>query len=152
MVKIKAKNEKMVHDMNLIVPIDGVITIDGNGEAEVSDACADVLVNCTNDWMRSEVISDEKRDNVINNDNNDKSEREILEERVKKSTVEELRNICKEMNFDEDEYGKLSKKNLQKYILDKYDALSNDEEVDEEEDDEEEGDENAEDTSDEEED
>lgn len=152
MVKIKAKNEKMVHDMNLIVPIDGVITIDGNGEAEVSDACADVLVNCTNDWMRSEVISDDKRDNVINNDKNDKSEREILEERVKKSTVEELRNICKEMNFDEDEYGKLSKKNLQKYILDKYDALSNDEEEDEEEDDEEEGGENVEDTSDEEED
>ncbi len=152
MVKIKSKNEKAVHDMNLIVPIDGVITIDGNGEAEVSDACADVLVNCTNDWMRSEVISDDKRDNVINNDNNDKSEREILEERVKKSTVEELRNICKEMNFDEDEYGKLSKKNLQKYILDKYDALSNDEEEDEEEDDEEEGGENVEDTSDEEED
>lgn len=150
MVKIKAKNEKEVHDMNLIVPIDGVITIDGNGEAEVSDACADVLVNCTNDWMRSEVISDDECDNVINNENNDKSEREILEERVKKSTVEELRNICKEMNFDEDEYGKLSKKNLQKYILDKYDALSNDEEEDEEEDDEEEVEKENEDTSDEE--
>lgn len=128
MVKIKAKNET-VRNMNLIVPIDGMITIDVNGEVEVSDACAENLVTCTNDWVRTDKVATKE----VENEN---SERELLEKRVKKANVKELLEICKEMEFDEDEYGKLSKKNLQKYIMDQYDSLDEVDD-DEEEDDEE---------------
>lgn len=138
MVKIKAKNET-VRNMNLIVPIDGMITIDANGEVEVSDACAENLVTCTNDWVRTDKVATKEAENENGDDNNDedeKSERELLEERVKKANVKELLEICKEMEFDEDEYGKLSKKNLQKYIMDQYDAIDEVDDDEEEDDDE----------------
>lgn len=129
MIKIKAKKES-VRSMNLIVPIDGMITIDGNGEVEVSEQCAELLTTCTSDWEALEPINDENSENDANDDNNDgnEDERDILEKRVKKSNAEELKDICKEMEFPEEEWEKLSKKNLQKYIMDKYDALEEDDE------------------------
>jgi len=48
-MKIKAKNPNIA-SMKLIVPIDGLITIDANGEVEVSTQCALCLVKNTNDW------------------------------------------------------------------------------------------------------
>lgn len=138
MVQIKAKNET-VRKMNLIMPEDGMVEINAEGIAEVSEKCAEIMTTCTSDWERVDVITehDEENENSDdNNDDNEEDERSQLEARVKKANVEELRAICKEMEFDEDEYGKLSKKNLQKYILDKYDELVD--EDDEEEDDEEE--------------
>lgn len=48
-MKIKAKNSKIA-SMKLIVPVDGEITIDANGVADVSGKCAVALVNGTNDW------------------------------------------------------------------------------------------------------
>ena len=36
--------------MKLIVPVDGEISIDGNGVADVSAKCAVALVTGTNDW------------------------------------------------------------------------------------------------------
>ena len=82
------------------------------------------------------------KENENSDDNNDDEEEEgderaQLEKKVKDANLEELKAICKEMEFDEKEYGKLSKKNLQKYILDKYDKLVEDEDDEEEEEDEE---------------
>lgn len=143
MVQIKAKNET-VRKMNLIMPEDGMVEINAEGIAEVSEKCAEIMTTCTPDWERVDVITEHDEENENSNDNNDdneeeeeEDERSQLEARVKKANVEELRAICKEMEFNEDEYGKLSKKNLQKYILDKYDELV-DEDDDEEEDEEEE--------------
>ena len=48
-MKIKAKNQN-VASMELIVPVDGRISIDANGVAEVSAKCAAALVKGTNDW------------------------------------------------------------------------------------------------------
>ena len=48
-MKIKAKNPKIA-SMKLIVPVDGEISIDGNGVADVSAKCAVALVTGTNDW------------------------------------------------------------------------------------------------------
>lgn len=48
-MKIKAKNQN-VASMELIVPVDGRISIDANGVADVSAKCAAALVKGTNDW------------------------------------------------------------------------------------------------------
>ena len=139
MVQIKAKNET-VRKMNLIMPEDGMVEINAEGIAEVSEKCAEIMTTCTSDWERVDVITEHNKENENsddNNDNDEEDERAQLEAKVKKATIEELKTICKEMEFDEDEYGKLSKKNLQKYILNKYDKLvenEDDEEEDEEED------------------
>ena len=140
MVQIKAKNET-VRKMNLIMPEDGMVEINAEGIAEVSEKCAEIMTTCTSDWERVNSITEHNKENKNSDDNNDDEEEEgderaQLEKKVKDANLEELKAICKEMEFDEDEYGKLSKKNLQKYILDKYDKLVEDE--DEEEEDEEE--------------
>lgn len=134
MVQIKAKNET-VRKMNLIMPEDGMVEINAEGIAEVSEKCAEIMTTCTPDWERVDVITEHNKENENsddNNDNDEEDERTQLEAKVKKANIEELKAICKEMEFDEDEYGKLSKKNLQKYILDKYDKLVEEEEEEEE--------------------
>lgn len=135
MVQIKAKNET-VRKMNLIMPEDGMVEINAEGIAEVSEKCAEIMTTCTPDWERVDVITEHNKENENsddNNDNDEEDERTQLEAKVKKANIEELKAICKEMEFDEDEYGKLSKKNLQKYILNKYDKLVEEEEEEDEE-------------------
>lgn len=118
MVKIQTKNAK-VFSSNLIMPEDGMVEIDANGIVEVSDTCAEIMCTCTSDWERVEVNADTDTD-----DDGGDDKRAELEAKVKKATVDELKAMCEEMEFDEEEYGKLSKKNLQKYIMDKYDELN----------------------------
>lgn len=118
MVKIQTKNAK-VFSSNLIMPEDGMVEIDANGIVEVSDTCAEIMCTCTSDWERVEVNADTDDDDDAGDD-----KRAELEAKVKKATVDELKAMCEEMEFDEEEYGKLSKKNLQKYIMDKYDELN----------------------------
>lgn len=132
MVQIKAKNET-VRKMNLIMPEDGMVEINAEGIAEVSEKCAEIMTTCTSDWERVDVITEHNKENENSDDNNndEEDERTQLEAKVKKATIEELKAICKEMEFDEDEYGKLSKKNLQKYILNKYDKLVEEDEEEE---------------------
>lgn len=131
MVQIKAKNET-VRKMNLIMPEDGMVEINAEGIAEVSEKCAEIMTTCTSDWERVDVITEHNKENENSDNNNDEEdERTQLEAKVKKATIEELKAICKEMEFDEDEYGKLSKKNLQKYILNKYDKLVEEDEEEE---------------------
>ena len=48
-MKIKAKNPRALACTRLIVPVDGLIAIDAEGEVEVSAACAEALVNGTSD-------------------------------------------------------------------------------------------------------
>ena len=54
-MKIKAKNPKAVAGIHLIVPVDGLIAIDSEGAVEVSEACAEALVNGTSDWDYAEL-------------------------------------------------------------------------------------------------
>lgn len=140
-MKIKAKNQNIA-SMKLIVPIDGLITIDAKGETEVSAKCAVLLVNNTNDWeyvgkAAKEVTEEPKEgDAEEGTENVEKSERDLLEEKVKAAKVSELKDMCVEAEFPEEEWKNLTKNLLAAYILKKYDeATAVEEEDDEEEDD-----------------
>ena len=139
-MKIKSKNSNIA-SMKLIVPIDGLITIDANGEAEVSPKCAVLLVNNTNDWQyvgnaAKEVTEDpDEEDDAEGTENVEKSERELLEEKVKTAKIAELKEMCVEAEFPEDEWKNLSKALLSAYILKKYYEATAESNNDDEEDD-----------------
>lgn len=137
-MKIKAKNQNIA-SMKLIVPIDGLITIDAEGIAEVSPKCAVLLVNNTNDWQyvgaapkdTAETAEEEK--SAESTENDAKTERELLAEKVRDAKVAELKEMCSEAEFPEAEWKNLSKALLAAYILKKYDeatAAADDEEED----------------------
>lgn len=63
-MKIKAKNNT-VKSMQLMIPYDGIIEIDNEGIAEVSEKAAKVLIECTNDWeYADEKETDAETDNA----------------------------------------------------------------------------------------
>lgn len=140
-MKIKAKNPKN-SSMQLIVPVDGLITIDANGVADVSAKCAAVLVTSTNDWEYIKKAtapsddSDEEEDNV----DEDTSDREKFEAHLDTLTLAQMKDLAKEGEMPEEEYNKLNSKKLMKaYLLKKYDeaAEAGESDNDEEEDDDE---------------
>lgn len=138
-MKIKAKNQNIA-SMKLIVPIDGLITIDANGEAEVSPKCAVLLVSNTNDWQyvgkaaKEVTEGHDEKDDAEGTENVEKSERELLEEKVKTAKIAELKEMCVEAEFPEEEWKNLSKALLSAYILKKYDEATAESNEDEEDD------------------
>lgn len=138
-MKIKAKNQN-VASMELIVPVDGRISIDANGVAEVSAKCAAALVKGTNDWdyaKKATAQDDEEED-----DNEDEaSDREKFEAHLDTLTLAQMKDLAKEGEMPEEEYEKLNSKKLMKaYLLKKYDEAAAAGELDEEDDEEEEDD------------
>ena len=142
-MKIKAKNPKN-SSMQLIVPVDGLITIDANGVAEVSAKCAVVLVTSTNDWeyMKKKVENSEEEDEDENGDG-ELSEREQFIAGIKDMSLQDMKNMANEAEYPSEEWEKLtSKKLMYAYLLKKYDEVSEksdevSEESDEEDDEEE---------------
>lgn len=141
-MKIKAKNSKIA-SMKLCVPVDGVISIDHNGVADVSPKCAALLVKGTNDWdymKKSAAKSDDEEkgstDEVEDTEAEEeeteedgKSERERFETYLDGLTVAQMKDYAKEGNLPADEYEKLSSKKLMKaYLLKKFDETSDEEE------------------------
>ena len=134
-MKIKVKNPKN-SSLQIIVPVDGLITIDANGVAEVSAKCAAVLVTSTNDWeyVKKAAAADEEEDDV----DEDVSDRDKFEAHLDTLTLAQMKDLAKEGEMPEEEYNKLSSKKLMKaYLLKKYDEAAEAGELDEEEDDEE---------------
>lgn len=130
MVKLKSK-QASVKNCKLVVPVDGTITIDGNGIVEVSDECAKQLLTIERDWAVAD--KNAKVDNTTE-DNGEDAE-ESFEDKLKKLTVAELKSMCEEANLPEEEWGKMKKAELIDYVIAK---TSDEEEEDEVEDDEEE--------------
>lgn len=134
-MKIKSKNNT-VSSCKLIVPIDGLITIDVNGFADVSESCADVLVANTNDWIYADnskddkSVSDKKNSENNSEENDSDKERELLIEKLKSSKIGELKDMCSEANFNKEEWTSMSKKALEQYLLNKYDESSDEEDDD----------------------
>lgn len=129
-MKIKTKNLKN-SSMNLIVPVDGLITIDANGVAEVSAKCAVVLVTSTNDWdylkkSKEEDATDSKNESsATKTENAELSEREELQEKLKSMKLEDMKEMAKEVGLPEEEWEKLnSKKLMSAYLIKKYDEVS----------------------------
>lgn len=135
-MKIKAKNPNAVANSRLIVPCDGLITIDGNGCAEVSAACAEALVKGTSDWDYAEKTAEPKSEEAPAQEESEEvelNEREKFEKELEGMTVAQMKDLCREGGFDEAEWKNLKKATLAAYLLDKFDAASAQEESEEEE-------------------
>ena len=140
-MKIKAKNSKIA-SMKLCVPVDGVISIDHSGVAEVSPKCAALLVKGTNDWeyLKKSAAKTEDEENTSTDEVEDpeaeeeeteedgKSDRERFEAYLDGLTVAQMKDYAKEGNLPAEEYDKLSSKKLMKaYLLKKYDETAEEE-------------------------
>ena len=130
-MKIKAKKSNITN-VKLIVPIDGLISVDNDGVADVSAKCATTLVKCTNDWdffkgskSEKEEVSDEVNEDQPEEKN---SEREEMEAHLDTLNLAEMKEYAKEAEFPESEYEKItSKKTMKAYLLKKYDNASKEE-------------------------
>lgn len=118
-MKIKAKNPS-VKSMKLIIPIDGMIDIDANSIADVSEKAAELLVNKTNDWS---YLDEEK-------ENQEKGGKEIDEDAkviagIKKMEIGEMIATAKEAEYPEDEWAKFSEKPklMAAYLIKKYNEV-----------------------------
>lgn len=140
-MKIKAKNSKIA-SMKLCVPVDGVISIDHSGVAEVSPKCAALLVKGTNDWeyLKKSAAKTEEEENTSTDEveepeaeeeeteEDGKSDRERFEAYLDGLTVAQMKDYAKEGNLPAEEYDKLSSKKLMKaYLLKKYDEMAEEE-------------------------
>ena len=135
-MKIKAKNSNAVANSRLIVPCDGLITIDGNGCAEVSAACAEALVKGTSDWDYAEKTAEPKSEEAHAQEESEEvelNEREKFEKELEGMTIAQMKDLCREGGFDEAEWKNLKKATLAAYLLEKFDAASAQEESEEEE-------------------
>lgn len=140
-MKIKAKNSKIA-SMKLCVPVDGVISIDHSGVAEVSPKCAALLVKGTNDWeyLKKSAAKTEEEEKTSTDEveepeaeeeeteEDGKSDRERFEAYLDGLTVTQMKDYAKEGNLPAEEYDKLSSKKLMKaYLLKKYDETAEEE-------------------------
>lgn len=120
-IKIKAKSN-LIKDIKLAVPYDGIIEVDEFGCANVSEACAQVLVNGTHDWQYADAKSNEEDD--IEDDIN------TLLAKIKSAPLEELINIANEAGFDEAEWKKFAKntkaaqKLMSGYLIKKFNEVA----------------------------
>lgn len=138
-MKIKAKNPNAIANCRLIVPFDGLIAIDGEGCVEVSAPCAQALVNGTSDWEYVE--EDEKETQPAAADDgeesseeeNEPTEREKFEKELSGMTVAQMKELCREGGFPEEEWKNLKKAVLVEYLLSKFDAATEEEEEEESE-------------------
>lgn len=129
MAKIKSINPQ-VKGIQLQVPIDGLISVDANGFAVVSDKCAELLIKGTSDWESADA----------EHDADDNSEEQDFITKVKKMTLDEMVKLCEELGFDQNEYKKLlgkktSEKLLAGYLIKKYSELEAAAEEDEDDED-----------------
>ena len=139
-MKIQAKNQD-IKSMKLSVPVDGLIEIDENGIAEVSEKCGTMLILGTSDWKEFKAgkgTGDTEKDGEQDSDDVDESETENADEAKKPSTDKEIIEglnkmpleaciaTAKEAGYPETEWGKLIKnekaaeKLMQKYLVRKY--------------------------------
>lgn len=141
-MKIKSKNLKVV-SLRLIVPIDGLISVDAHGCAEVSPKCAAALVRGTNDWdyvrKDKETSSEETEEEQVPEapspeseevEETPLSEREQFERYLDSLTMEGMRKFAEEGGSPREEWEKISTKKLMKvYLLKKFDESAEAEET-----------------------
>ena len=135
-MKIKVKNSKIA-SMRLCVPVDGIISIDNNGVADVSPKCAAALVRGTNDWdyLKSDKAAEaEEEETEETVEEEEMTEREKFAAELDGMYVEQMKDYAKEAGFSEKEYEKLKTKKLMKaYLLKKFDDAAEAEEEETEE-------------------
>lgn len=131
-MKIQAKNQD-IKSMKLSVPVDGLIEIDENGIAEVSEKCGMMLILGTSDWKEFKAgkgTGDTEKDGEQDAEDVDEAkkpstDKEIIEG-LNKMPLEACIATAKEAGYPETEWGKLIKnekaaeKLMQKYLVRKY--------------------------------
>ena len=131
-MKIQAKNQD-IKSMKLSVPVDGLIEIDENGIAEVSEKCGTMLILGTSDWKEFKAgkgTGDTEKDGEQDAEDVDEAkkpstDKEIIEG-LNKMPLEACIATAKEAGYPETEWGKLIKnekaaeKLMQKYLVRKY--------------------------------
>lgn len=131
-MKIKAKNPNLI-SMKLNVPVDGQISIDAKGIADVSAKCAALLVTGTKDWAylsKKAEIEEEEEEEV----ETEETDRDKFESHLKTLKLEELKALAEEGEMPREEWEKLSSKKLMTaYLLKKYDEAEENGEIEEEE-------------------
>jgi len=122
-MKIKSKNPKIV-SMKLCVPFDGIVQIDEQGIVDVSPKCAIQLVTGTNDWEYLKKEENKAIDTNVEEEEEELTERELLQKALDKMSLEEMKNMAKEAGYNEKEWGKIgTKKLMSAYLLKKFDSL-----------------------------
>ena len=145
-MKIKAINPTIVA-MQLIVPIDGLISIDENGIADVSPKCATMLVKGTSDWAFVSGKSAAEKDAEVEKQNHEpqvetevvdaasetetaeeeveEKERKKFEEMLASMNLDEMKKYAAEADIAESEYASINTKKLMRaFLLQKYDEVS----------------------------
>ncbi len=125
-MKIKLKNNKL-GIANLIVPIDGMISINPEGVAEVSEQCGKILLGQIDNWEEvvdkktaakttspvadenTEETKEDSNEEDSNEDNEELTDEQIIEG-IKSLSLEEAINLAKESGYPEKEWGKMSTK------------------------------------------
>lgn len=144
-MKIKAKNPKAVAGCNLIVPFDGRISVDKDGCVEVSASCAEALVKGTSDWDYADgAAAAEEAAPQEEQAAEELSDRDKFAKELEGMTVKQMKDLCREGGFPEEEWKSLNKGTLTAYILDKYDTAAEEPEEEPEEPEEEEPEESPE--------
>ena len=138
-MKIQA-TKSSIKSMRLCVPFDGIIEIDEKGVADVSAKCAVELVKNTSDWKyvgksedaeetlkddakevkesETEKPVDETEKSAETEENGDEEDAdELTADKLKALKATELRAMCEEAGFPEDEYKDLKKSELIDYLL-----------------------------------
>lgn len=138
MAKIKAIDPK-IKGMSLCVPFDGIISIDADGVAVVSDKAAKILVEGTNDWKmydEGKVTETAKKGSEKAEETADKSSEKVEEteddevvEGIKKMNLQELIAMAEEAGYDKAEWEKFTTKTeksavklMSAYLIKKYNA------------------------------
>lgn len=140
-MKIKAINPAIVA-MQLIVPIDGLISIDKNGIADVSPKCATMLVKGTSDWAfvsgkgaaeKDVEVEEQEQEQQVETEAVDaepeteetENEREKIEEMLSGMNLTEMKKYAAEAGIAESEYATIGTKKLMRaFLLQKYDEAS----------------------------
>lgn len=132
-MKIKAKNNT-VKSMQLMIPYDGIIEIDNEGIAEVSEKAAKVLVECTNDWeYADEKETDVETDNVDETATSeaDTTETATSEEKddeiidgIRNMSLDAMITMATEAGYPEKDWKKYAKKDklMAAYLIKQYKA------------------------------
>lgn len=128
-MKIKSKK---IRNTKIIVPFDGLIDIDSNGLAEVSERAHDILVENAEEWETASTASDKGKEDVEDS----RSEEEKVIAQIKVMTIEELTNLATEADYPKEEWGKFASKPklLAGYLIKKYNEIKLAEDIENEED------------------
>ena len=139
-MKIQAIDEKL-RSTKLQVPYDGLISIDANGVAEVSEKAAEILVKGTNDWKylkgrnntnKAEKVEEnastepEPTEDISSLDEEssetEEDETKTIIEGIKKMSLEDMLSMAKEAGYPKSEYEKFAKKDkmMAAYLIKKY--------------------------------